>query len=717
MARIGEGLKRSRAEIDSAIQKLRYHWVGTLSDWKSLSSDARRQVALPLLLQHKLDELAAASPSTEGDPCVLIRTSSTLCCQFDGYYYELPFSDSLGAFLLQMKGDNNSSTSSLYAEDNKKVDQEIPISLSLFPGRKLIVGDSFHTITAGYPLSAMDQWLKRLGMEKYCNLFYHESVDDFFTVPFLRADVLERIGIANADDRRKIMDAVRDIRSSPSHFLVAQWLEYLGYESCASTFIKEQIDLHGLLSLREADLNKLIPDVDIAAKIIERIDHYARFSSVEETFRWLQTNGFEKYSFHFARYNIPFYALPFVNFFIINEIGVTTEDQKLLNALQKLKDSPAYNVKGVAYWLRDLEMEKYNLIFANNLLFSLETLTVLNDSDIDRLVSTPSDREKMRLGIQEMKEFQFYYSATASLLQELGMERYSELFAHHGISIDILPFLSDGQLKEMGISNASDRDKIMTVVRKLQSYIPLGPTDEPKGGLKKGSARRTTSRRIKTSPLSKEIPSRSQDIRSVEEWLAFINNTDNDRISTSKSVATTATVAPKSPSKKTKKKKRRARATPLPPHVIAQTESDEKTAKVNEQIMEVHELLKEATETFATASKSGVSLTTTSTNRTQSSIAKSSSSNTANSPNALAVTTKTSNREYATSSPLTTTSKRGGLETSNFPEDEFEDDDDMDMDPDLKAKLDKEVEEFRLRLESVNQYSKSKLTPLFYLPD
>jgi hypothetical protein len=47
--------------------------------------------------------------------------------------------------------------------------------------------------------------------------------------------------------------------------------------------------------------------------------------------------------------------------------------------------------------------------------------------------------------------------------------------------------------------------------------------------------------------------------------------------------------------------------------------------------------------------------------------------------------------------------------------DEFEDMDDMD--PELKAKLDKEVEEFRLRLESVSQHSKSKLTPIFYLPD
>jgi len=58
-------------------------------------------------------------------------------------------------------------------------------------------------------------------------------------------------------------------------------MEYLGFESSVSVFVKEQIDLHGLLSLREVDLNKLIPDVNIVSKIIEQIDHYARFSSVE----------------------------------------------------------------------------------------------------------------------------------------------------------------------------------------------------------------------------------------------------------------------------------------------------------------------------------------------------------------------------------------------------------------------------------------------------
>jgi hypothetical protein len=46
------------------------------------------------------------------------------------------------------------------------------------------------------------------------------------------------------------------------------------------------------------------------------------------------------------RYEVPFYALPLVNFFIIDEMGVTNQDKELLSALQSLEFSPAYAVKG-----------------------------------------------------------------------------------------------------------------------------------------------------------------------------------------------------------------------------------------------------------------------------------------------------------------------------------------------------------------------------------
>lgn len=98
----------------------------------------------------------------------------------------------------------------------------------------------------------------------------------------------------------------------------------------------------------------------------EIIGEYKKFSSVEgksfrkfiishshnfnfsflETFEWMRSHSFEKYSFHFGRYNIPFYALPFVNFFIINEMGGSVDEQQLLDALQQLQYNPSYHAKG-----------------------------------------------------------------------------------------------------------------------------------------------------------------------------------------------------------------------------------------------------------------------------------------------------------------------------------------------------------------------------------
>jgi hypothetical protein len=57
---IGASLKRNDIEIEFVNQKLLGNWISTLSDWKSLTLEKRRQVGLPILLHHKLDELAAA---------------------------------------------------------------------------------------------------------------------------------------------------------------------------------------------------------------------------------------------------------------------------------------------------------------------------------------------------------------------------------------------------------------------------------------------------------------------------------------------------------------------------------------------------------------------------------------------------------------------------------------------------------------------------------
>lgn len=56
----------------------------------------------------------------------------------------------------------------------------------------------------------------------------------------------------------------------------------------------------------------------------------------------------------------------------------------------------------------------------------------------------------LQAAVREMKEVQFYYSASASLLQELVVEKYSKLFAKHRISIDVLPLLNETNLIEVG---------------------------------------------------------------------------------------------------------------------------------------------------------------------------------------------------------------------------------------------------------------------------
>eukprot|EP01102_Stenamoeba_stenopodia_P017908 TRINITY_DN6498_c0_g1_i1.p1 TRINITY_DN6498_c0_g1~~TRINITY_DN6498_c0_g1_i1.p1 ORF type:complete len:207 (-),score=38.00 TRINITY_DN6498_c0_g1_i1:52-672(-) len=153
-------------------------------------------------------------------------------------------------------------------------------------------------------------------------------------------------------------------------------------------------------------------------------------------------------------------------------MGFTKHNQKLLTALTKLKFSPSYNVKAMACWLRDLEMERYTQMFAKNLLVNfIEGLTILTDHTIARLIDSAEDREKMRRAVHDMKEFQLYYSATASLLQEIVMEKYAHIFAVNGVSMD-LPLLTDDKLLTMGITDANDRQQILECIKKMKEELP-----------------------------------------------------------------------------------------------------------------------------------------------------------------------------------------------------------------------------------------------------
>ena len=73
------------------------------------------------------------------------------------------------------------------------------------------------------------------------------------------------------------------------------------------------------------------------ALLFSQIEYFHYFSSAEgismsseqqplmyaAAFWWLRAHGFVKYSFVFARNNIPFYALPLVNFFVVDLISAT----------------------------------------------------------------------------------------------------------------------------------------------------------------------------------------------------------------------------------------------------------------------------------------------------------------------------------------------------------------------------------------------------------
>lgn len=50
--------------------------------------------------------------------------------------------------------------------------------------------------------------------------------------------------------------------------------------------------------------------------------------------------------------------------------------------------------------------------------------------------------------------------------------KYSQLFALHGISIDMLPLLTESQLMEMGVLDSSDRRRILSVMSRIKEFVP-----------------------------------------------------------------------------------------------------------------------------------------------------------------------------------------------------------------------------------------------------
>jgi hypothetical protein len=57
---------------------------------------------------------------------------------------------------------------------------------------------------------AIDNWLFDINMQQYVNQFYSHDLDDFLTLPFLKIESLEAMGIS-LEDRNIIFNSITQI--------------------------------------------------------------------------------------------------------------------------------------------------------------------------------------------------------------------------------------------------------------------------------------------------------------------------------------------------------------------------------------------------------------------------------------------------------------------------------------------------------------------------
>jgi len=472
----------------------------------------------------------------------------TVCCEIQGHMLEFEPSEPLSKLLRQLGQD-----AACFVDESRtlKLHPSVPLRYALAPGR-ILVGPPHLRQYFLKPYGsgkAVDGWLASLGMAHCQAAFERNGVDDFLVLPFLRPNILEDMGIASASDRVIIMRAVKRLQDLTQSQFVGLWLRHLGLSMYEDTFVKHRVGLRTIALLRESDFVRMGLNPLRTAYFFHATKYYREFSSAQATFTWLQWSRLARYAYQFARYQVPFYALPLVNFFIIDEMGVTNQDKALLSALQTLKYSPAYAVKAMAYWLRDLELDEYSLVFSKNLMVDfIESLTILNDCTINQLLLSNAARDKMKLAVREMKEVQFYYSASATLLQDLVLQKYSDVFAKHNVSIDNLPLLDDASLFEMGLTAEADRNAILAAVKKIKAELPSGAlrlfySNEPnlyQIDHKESAASPHLPKldRGRCTPADYTRP-RPEDTRSVEELLSFINGGTEPALGSSKHCPTT----------------------------------------------------------------------------------------------------------------------------------------------------------------------------------
>lgn len=110
----------------------------------------------------------------------------------------------------------------------------------------------------------------------------------------------------------------------------------------------------------------------------------------------------------------------------------------------------------MAYWLRDLDLQQYTLVFAKNLLVDfIEAQTILTDATIAQLIQNEQHRGLMKRAVDDIRKLKAYFAITDSFLTDRIIEKYSDVFAAYGRPLTSSS-LNHDQLKDMGITDEKD---------------------------------------------------------------------------------------------------------------------------------------------------------------------------------------------------------------------------------------------------------------------
>lgn len=402
-----EDHQRSSSESEMYLKVLNDNWVDSLAHWTAMASPERHALGLPVVVEQVIEEVVTSTtPFTNKmttfitservpdftDFCFLFENYSarTIQLSVDGRVYCISSDAPLSSLLKLLFQDfDRCEFNGVYAiidrkegqthknprpispvETNRKlsnvlfkmidsetipahdtgklhckINEETEISLALMPGRKLYLSSKVFLIQKYCSFAAVCAWLQEMNLSHQCRTFYVHMIDDFMLLPFLRKADLEKMGVIDAE-ALLILQAVKRLQDGSNLDLPALWLKYLGFEQYSETFRKHGVSTRFLGQINLSHLKGMGIHQQDLPKIFEILSQHAEFTSVEATYQWLKATGFDEYALQFLRYNIPFYALPLVNFFILNEMGIVAPDYALLKALRDLKDQPVFSVKG-----------------------------------------------------------------------------------------------------------------------------------------------------------------------------------------------------------------------------------------------------------------------------------------------------------------------------------------------------------------------------------